>query len=154
MRLHGVVLNKVQVQLYLSRRKMPSKLSYCRKWYSSHRLRHNLLLVLLWFHGEDPSWEAQLAKKFPAFCGTRRFIAVFTTAHHCFLFWAKWSQSTPHLLIPWSRVLLEKPTVTQLVKPFMEPEGSLPCSQQPATGPCPEPDDSSPHPPYCILILS
>jgi hypothetical protein len=27
----------------------------------------------------------------------------------------------------------------------MEPEGSLPCSQQPATGRYPEPDASSPH---------
>jgi hypothetical protein len=33
-------------------------------------------------------------------------------------------------LTPWGRDLLEKLTVTQLVKnspPFMEPEGSLPC---------------------------
>jgi hypothetical protein len=29
----------------------------------------------------------------------------------------------------------------------MESEGSLPYSQEPATGPCPEPDASSPHPP-------
>jgi hypothetical protein len=29
---------------------------------------------------------------------------------------------------------------------FMEPEGSLPCSQKPATGPYPEPaESSSPH---------
>jgi len=27
----------------------------------------------------------------------------------------------------------------------MEPEGSLPCSQDPATGPSSEPDESSPH---------
>jgi hypothetical protein len=26
----------------------------------------------------------------------------------------------------------------------MESEGSLPCSQQPATGPCPKPDASNP----------
>jgi len=31
--------------------------------------------------------------------------------------------------------------------PFMEPEGSLQCSQQPTTGPCSEPDESSPDPP-------
>jgi hypothetical protein len=27
----------------------------------------------------------------------------------------------------------------------MEPEGLLSYSQEPATGPCPEPDESSPH---------
>jgi hypothetical protein len=32
----------------------------------------------------------------------------------------------------------------------MEREGSLPCSQQPATGPDPEPDESSPHPPTLL----
>jgi hypothetical protein len=31
-------------------------------------------------------------------------------------------------------------------------EGSLPCSQKPATGLCPEPDEYSPHP-YILFIL-
>jgi hypothetical protein len=34
----------------------------------------------------------------------------------------------------------------------MEPEGSLPCSQEPATDLCPEPDESSPHPSTLLLL--
>ena len=52
------------------------------------------------------------------------------------------------LFTPWSRVLSEKLTGPQLVtksQHFMEPEGSLPHSQQPATCPCPEPDQFSPY---------
>jgi hypothetical protein len=47
-----------------------------------------------------------------------------------------------YLLTPWSRVLLEKLTGLQLVKKFphfIEPEGSLPHSQVPATCPYPDP---------------
>jgi hypothetical protein len=36
-------------------------------------------------------------------------------------------------------------------RPFMEPEGSLQCSQQPATGPYPEPDASNPQLPTLFL---
>jgi hypothetical protein len=55
-----------------------------------------------------------------------------------------------YLLTPWCRILFEKLIVTQLVNEypafFMEPEGSLPCSQKPVTGPYPAPaESSSPH---------
>ena len=66
-----------------------------------------------------------------------------------------------YLLIPWSRVLLEKLTSFQLVKKFptfMEPEVSLSHLQVPATCPYPEPARSSPYPHpisrRSILILS
>jgi hypothetical protein len=55
-----------------------------------------------------------------------------------------------YLLTPRCRIFFEKRIVTQLViqQPafFMEPDGALPCSQKPATGPYPEPaKSSSPH---------
>jgi hypothetical protein len=33
----------------------------------------------------------------------------------------------------------------EIFPPFVEPEASLPCSQDPATDPYPEPDEPSPH---------
>jgi hypothetical protein len=57
-------------------------------------------------------------------------------------------------LAPWSQVLLEKPVITQLLRIsqyFMEPEGSLPCTQESTTGPYPEPDECSPY--HLILFL-
>jgi hypothetical protein len=52
--------------------------------------------------------------------------------------------------------LLENLIVVQVVKklpPSMEPEGSLPCSQEPATGPYLKPDDSSPQR-HTLFILT
>jgi hypothetical protein len=40
---------------------------------------------------------------------------------------------------PWSKY------VSQEFPPFMEPEGLLPYSPQPTTGPYPEPDESNSH---------
>ena len=54
------------------------------------------------------------------------------------------------LLTPWSRVLLEKLTgsaASQEIPAFLEPEGSSPYSQVPATCPYTEPTPSSPHNP-------
>jgi hypothetical protein len=52
-----------------------------------------------------------------------------------------------YFLILWCRILFEKLTVTQLIRKypafFMEPQGSSPCSQNPATGPYPDPAESS-----------
>jgi hypothetical protein len=55
---------------------------------------------------------------------------------------------------PWSKVLLQKPIVAQLINKFqcfMEPEGSLVCSQESSTGSHPEPDEFSPHHPTLFL---
>jgi hypothetical protein len=64
-------------------------------------------------------------------------------------------------LTTWSSVIFEKLTVAQIITklpPFMEPYDSLPCSEEPATGPYPEPHDSSQRsytvPLRSILILS
>jgi hypothetical protein len=57
-------------------------------------------------------------------------------------------------LTPWCRTLFEKLIDTQIVKKyaafFMDSEGSLSCSQKPATGPYSEPaESSSPFPKHC-----
>jgi hypothetical protein len=41
----------------------------------------------------------------------------------------------------------------ELPNKFMEPEGSLPCSQEPSTGPYPELDQSNPYHPINFNII-
>jgi hypothetical protein len=69
------------------------------------------------------------------------------TCQHFFLhmgnYWLKYLKPTS-----WSWALLEMPpgcSYSRIFQQFMEPEGSLPCSQEPSTGPYPEPDQSSPY---------
>jgi hypothetical protein len=56
-------------------------------------------------------------------------------------------------LTPWIWVVLEKPLVAQLIisQYFMQPDGSLRCSQEPATGHYPEPDESRQYHPILFL---
>jgi hypothetical protein len=49
---------------------------------------------------------AQLLKKFLAFFETRNFITVFTRAHHWYLSWARWIQSTPSQSISLKPILI------------------------------------------------
>jgi hypothetical protein len=49
----------------------------------------------------------------------------------------------------WEAAILS--AIQELPKHFMEPKGSLPCSQESATGACDEPDESSPY--YSILSI-
>jgi hypothetical protein len=48
----------------------------------------------------------QIVKNFPAFYGTRRFIAAFTSAHHLFLSWASSIHSTPPHPTSWRSILI------------------------------------------------
>jgi len=56
-------------------------------------------------HGAEFFWKshpvAQLVKKCPQFCGTRRFITVFTRARHLPLSWARWIHFMLSLLYFW-----------------------------------------------------
>jgi hypothetical protein len=44
-------------------------------------------------------------------------------------------------------------TYSRTSQHFMEPESSLPCSQDPSTGPDPQPDRSSSYPTYFLAFL-
>ena len=91
----------------------------------------------------------------PAYQITVYLIKYLPIMKHCTMNWEKCSEDRvvilehTYLLTAWSRVLLEKLTgsaASQEIPPhFMEPEGSSPYSQVPATCPYPQPTPSSPH---------
>jgi hypothetical protein len=51
-----------------------------------------------------------------------------------------------------SREAASRSATQKFPKHFMEPKVSLPCSQEPSTGPYPEPDQSSPYHPILSKI--
>jgi hypothetical protein len=65
---------------------------------------------------QSPSWEADsmLIKKFPTFYRTQRFIAVFTRAHHRFLFWAIRIQSIVPNPVSLRFILILSPNYAQV----------------------------------------
>jgi hypothetical protein len=85
---------------------------------------------------------------------------------HSFLSLPNWTachlQCSSHLYTPisllsflWttsSWVPFESPPVAQLLKDLPTPEGSSSCSQDPSTGPYPEPHQSSPYHPHLISL--
>ena len=67
-------------------------------WLRFHKIR--LKYLLTYSMEERRSWEANrssASRKFPAFYGTRKFIAAFTTARHLSVSWARPIQSFPLL---------------------------------------------------------
>ena len=54
----------------------------------------------------DKLTSLRLAKKFPTFCGTQRFIATFTSACHLPLSWASSIQSIPPYPTSWRSILI------------------------------------------------
>jgi len=59
-----------------------------------------------------------ISEEIPYFFMKPKFHYVLTRARHWSLLWHRCIQSTTNQLTPWSRVLLEKLIVTQLLKKF------------------------------------
>jgi hypothetical protein len=68
-----------------------------------------------------------------------------------------WKTLLYTLMTPWSWVLPENPPLfsySRISQHFMAPKASSPCSQQPSTGPYPEPDEYNPYHPIRTITPS
>jgi hypothetical protein len=90
---------------------------------------------------------AQPFKNFPPIYGNRRFIKVFTRALHWSLSWATSHINPIRIIIIIIIIIIitrgAEPSHSRTSHHFMETEGSLTCSQEPSTGPYPEPRATS-----------
>jgi hypothetical protein len=57
------------------------------------------------------------------------------------------------LSLPLSFLSRQSLSHSRISQHFMEPDGSLPCSQGPSTGPCPKPDQSGPYHPILSVKI-
>ena len=125
--------SSLNVQKHVSVRERSSKGAAVGYWLS----------VLFFVLGHNHPFQQRLCH-----CDTFRSICINTYLFSSFLTYLL------YLLTPWSRVLLEKPTGSQLVKKFPEFHGTrrfIPHSQDPATCPYPESHQCSPCPPSLPL---
>ena len=74
-------------------------------------LMYSILTILHtpWSRVLEKLTSFQLVKKFPAFCGTRRFITAFTSARHLSLSWASLIQFIPPHPTSWRSILILSP---------------------------------------------
>jgi hypothetical protein len=68
--------------------------------------------------------------------------------------WKLERRNSTHLLIHGAEPFWRSRQLCSYFQQFMEPEGSLPCSQELSTGPYPEPDQSNPYQPTPISLRS
>lgn len=59
-------------------------------------------------------WTLKSHESYPAFCGTQRFISVFSRSFHLTVFPARWIKSTPSHPLKWRSIMMFFPTCAEL----------------------------------------